>query len=140
MYLLKVKFTENTPQSVKNYYQSLSNNAQGETTISLMNPQQMNVAGREKKTINFEIQCEMRDGNNNLVSYYLFPKMSIANTPLMMADSNGKVDANFKSNLVANVRNMSVDVNCTVTNAVSLFHICPPTSQPIQVQIVSSFA
>ena len=37
-------------------------------------------------TIDFNIQCEMKDKYVNNVSYYLYPRSSISKTPMMLAN------------------------------------------------------
>lgn len=138
MYLLKIKFTENTPQNVKDYYYNFKYHHQGDSGIDLYNPSEITIPSFEVGTINFQIQCEMRDKEDNLVSYYLYPRSSISKTTLMMANSVGIIDAGYRGNIMAKVRNMVPDIISRVNVGDLLFQICAPDLKPIKIEIVEN--
>jgi dUTP pyrophosphatase len=81
----------------------------------------------------------MRDEKEKLVSYYLYPRSSISKTPLMMANDVGVIDAGYRGNIMAKVRNVS-QKEARVTEGEKLFQICSPNLKPIKIKIVKNLS
>jgi len=58
---------------------------------------------------------------------------------LMMANSVGIIDAGYRGNIMAKVRNMS-QTETTINEGEKLFQICSPTLEPIKFQIVDKLS
>ena len=52
---------------------------------------------------------------NELCSYYLVPRSSISNTPFIMANSIGIIDAGYRGFIKAKIRNCSLQIENTIT-------------------------
>ena len=138
-YTLYIKFSDNIYNSQKNYYYEYKTKHEGDSGIDLINTLTFKVNPFDVETINFEIQCEMRNEKEELVSYYLYPRSSISKTSLMMANSVGIIDAGYRGNIMAKVRNVSLN-DTIVTENEKLFQICSPTLEPIKIKIVENLS
>ena len=137
-YTLKIKFDKNIPNSIINYYENFTSHHEGDSGIDLIVPNEIQVAGLKVGTIDHLIQCEMLNEDNKNVSYYLYPRSSISKTNFMMANSVGIIDAGYRGNIMAKVRNMSLNENelSTIKENDKLFQICAPDLKPIKIQVV----
>jgi len=110
----------------------------GDSGIDLYNPQ-IKVDSFCIGSIDFEIQCEMIDiDTNTYTSYLLVPRSSISKTVFMMANSMGIIDAGYRGNLIAKIKNVSNNEECL--NEGSYFQIIAPDLKPIKVKIVDSLS
>jgi dUTP pyrophosphatase len=134
-YTLFIKFADSVPDAVKKYYSNYQTKHEGDSGIDLVNTSTLNVSSFCVGTIDFQIQCEMTNEKGELVSYYLYPRSSISKTPLMMANSVGIIDAGYRGNIMAKVRNMSSS-ETPINQGEKLFQICSPTLEPIKIKIV----
>ena len=88
--------------------------------------------------------------DNTYTSYTLEPRSSISNTNFMMANSRGIIDAGYRGNIKAKVRNVSsnnTDIIGHMENdseyintKACLFQILSPTLEPIKVNIVEELS
>tara|TARA_B100001250_G_scaffold406968_1_gene426937 strand:+ start:3444 stop:3938 length:495 start_codon:yes stop_codon:yes gene_type:complete len=70
-------------------------------------------------------------------AFYMYPRSSISNTPLRLANSVGVIDAGYRGELLAKVDNMSGEVY-NVPKGRRLFQVCMPDLLPFRVEIVAS--
>lgn len=138
-YTLLIKFGDNLSDSEKEYYTKYKTKHEGDSGIDLINTLTFEVKPFDVETINFNIQCEMRNEKEKLVSYYLYPRSSISKTPLMMANSVGIIDAGYRGNIMAKVKNVS-QKDTRVIEGEKLFQICSPTLEPIKIKIVKNLS
>jgi len=141
-YTLKIKFDKNITNSIINYYENFTSHHEGDSGIDLIVPNEIQVAGLKVGTIDHLIQCEMVNENNKNVSYYLYPRSSISKTNFMMANSVGIIDAGYRGNILAKVRNMSLNENefSIIKENDKLFQICAPDLKPIKIKIVDELS
>jgi len=131
-YKLRIKIND---INLIEYYNNFTYHHNGDSGIDLYN-NEIEVEYLKVGTIDFNIQCEMIDLNtNNLCSYYLVPRSSLSNTNFMLANSIGIIDAGYRGNIKAKVRNFS-DNNNKFNNG-SYFQIIGPTLEPIIIEIVN---
>ena len=99
----------------------------------------------ETTCINLQIQCEAfvgpgREGSSERnMSYYLYPRSSLAKTPLRLANSVGIIDAGYRGNICAFVDNIK-DEPYRIDQGTRLFQICSPTLEPIEYTIVNALS
>lgn len=106
----------------------------GDAGIDLYIPTDIVVPANARAfVLDHEISCAMTRGNNPetpadecLCSYYLYPRSSIAKTPLRMANCIGIIDSGYRGSIMALVDNLS-DQPYPVTAGTRLFQICSPT-------------
>ncbi len=112
------------------------NNHAGDSGIDLYNLTLCDIKQFQVGTIDFQIKCEMINiETNTYSSYYLVPRSSLANTDFQLANSIGIIDAGYRGNLKAKVRNFSTDSNNTFQSG-SFFQIIAPDLQPIRVCVI----
>ncbi len=137
-YQLNIKVCS-TDTDVNNFYKSFRNHHQGDSGIDLYNFTIL-IEPFKVGTIDFQIKCEMINlETNTFSSYYLVPRSSLANTNFQMANSIGIIDASYRGNLKAKVRNFCTDSNDKDSKSFlsgSYFQIIAPDLQPIRVCIV----
>jgi len=118
------------------YYNNLTTHYQGDSGIDLFNNEEILIEPFKVETINFKIQCEMFEINTNtLTSYLLAPRSSISNTPFQMANSIGIIDAGYRGEIKAKIRNLNPS-NTEVLKHGKYFQIIAPDLKPIRVNIV----
>lgn len=138
-YQLNIKICSSDTDII-NYYQNFTNHYFGDSGIDLLTLDYINVEPFKIGTLDFKIQCELIDlETNNFSSYYLVPRSSIAKTNFMMANSIGVIDAGYRGNIIAKIRNMNPNEVETVNNS-SLFQIIAPDLKPMRINIVKELS
>ena len=142
-YTLKIKIDSSAPLFVKQFYEDFKTHYEGDSGIDLINPYDLVVLNAHPcATLDHLIQCEMVDSNNHLVSfsYYLYPRSSISKTPLLMANSVGIIDAGYRGNIMAKLRNLDSSSPYLIKSGEKLFQICVPDLKAINVEVVSDLS
>ena len=137
-YTLRIKLVDSS-DLIFNHYSNFKNHHEGDSGIDLICPTELIVTKNNVETIDFKIQCEMRDKDNNLVSYYLYPRSSISKTPFMMANSVGIIDAGYRGNIMAKIRSFGGELE-VIDEGSKLFQICAPDLSPIKVEVVDELS
>ena len=138
----KVKYQLNIlilSDDIKNLYtQNNKYHYIGDSGIDLYN-NEISVDPFNVETIDFNIKCEMINlETNEFESYYLVPRSSIAKTPFQMANSIGIIDAGYRGNLMAKIRNCTL--NRETLRSGSYFQIVSHDLKPIKINIVSELS
>lgn len=94
--------------------------------------------------IDFGIQCEMLNENNDNEAYYLYPRSSISKTPLIMANSVGIIDKGYRGNIKAVVRYIpekekSIEIY-EIKKGTRLFQICSSSLKSFSIEIVKNLS
>ena len=132
-YILNIKLLDN---NLYDYYNNFILNYNGDSGIDLITPINLNIGPFNIGTIDFKIQCEMIDLNDNtFTSYRLVPRSSISHTSFMMSNSEGIIDAGYRGNIKAKIINISNNAN-NVIQQNKYFQIVSPTLEPIIIKIV----
>lgn len=133
---------------VKIFYTEHSTFHEGDSGLDLFFPNDITIKPEEVVKVDLGISCEMIEESlislknikenynilnvlNNLnmfitqknVSYYLYPRSSIANTPLILTNNVGIVDAAYKNNLKVYLRNIG-NYPYTIKRGDILVQIC----------------
>lgn len=130
--LLRVKVIN---KAVQAHYDNVNNiGYTGDSGINVVFPQTIELMPNKVTLVDLGICCNMvRKGKD--VSYLLMPRSSIAKTPLMMANSIGLIDAGYRGELKAAIRNMG-NVPYVIEEGTSLFQIVSARLDPIRVCVV----
>lgn len=86
--------------------------------------------------IDHEISCCMISQGAQC-SYYLYPRSSLAKTPLRVANSVGIIDSGYRGSVMALVDNMS-DQPFSLVEGTRLFQICSPFLSGLRLKLVDS--
>jgi|UniRef100_A0A6C0IV63 dUTP pyrophosphatase len=151
MYILEIKIDDSVSNIVKEYYNQLQNRDSSDSGIDLVAIEDISVKPLQVGTIDFKIKCQMINiittatfgekgelDDSKYYPYYLYPRSSISKTPLGMANSIGIIDKDYRGNIMAKVRNFSIDDTYNITSGDRLFQICAPDLSPIKIMIVST--
>ncbi len=132
--------TKEKTLKIKQFYENFSSHHLGDSGIDLYNFNKTDLINHlGVATIDFEIQCEMIDlTTNEFASYYLVPRSSIANTDFQMANSIGIIDAGYRGNIKAKIRNFNDYVK--EFDCGSFFQIIAPDLKPIKVKVVDELS
>lgn len=94
--------------------------------------------------IDFGIQCEMINEQNENEAYYLYPRSSISKTPLIMANSVGIIDKGYRGNIKAAIRYIpqikETIENYEIKKGTRLFQICSSTLKSFSIEITESLS
>lgn len=114
----------------------------GDSGIDLYFPEDIMIAGNSTHYINLQISCEMLDisaESTTTTSYYLYPRSSIAKTSLILANSVGIIDAGYRGDIIAAVKNLSSE-EYLIKKGERLFQICAPDLSKINYSIVNNLS
>ena len=124
--------------NIINHYKQFSSHHLGDSGIDLFN-ETVVVPFLQVGTIDFQIQAEMIDLETNMYSSYrLAPRSSISKTGFQLANSEGIIDAGYRGNLMAKIRQF--DNNNTSLPFGSYFQLVSPDLKPIKVVLVDSLS
>jgi dUTP pyrophosphatase len=139
-YVLRVKVSaeeKDEYEKLTKYYSEFKNHYDGDAGVDLLF--NGNVAVYKSPTLaDFGIQCEMYDKfTERLVSYKIVPRSSIYKYGVVMTNSVGIIDANYRGTLMAPIHNITTDFGGgkDLSNK-RLFQIISPTLDPITVDVV----
>lgn len=150
-HLLKIKVSDDCPnrQAVVDYYtkKAADINYASDSGVDIIFPQDITVDVNTVSIIDMGIQCEFIPNYNiNTISgpFLLSPRSSISNTPIMMANTEGKIDAHYRGNIKCAVRcfkdirfeSTYQSKKYTIAANTRLFQILSPDMQPIEISVV----
>tara|TARA_B100000161_G_C33545407_1_gene412766 strand:+ start:1105 stop:1587 length:483 start_codon:yes stop_codon:yes gene_type:complete len=140
MYILEILLDESVPDEIKEYYSNLEMIESTDSGIDLPVVEEIKSLPGEVTTLNFKIKCQMinESKENSYSAYYLYPRSSISKTPLMMANSVGIIDRDYRGFIMAKVRNLGQpNSQHIIESGTRLFQICSPDLSPIRAKLVN---
>jgi dUTP pyrophosphatase len=125
--------------AIENHNQKVANNINHiDAGFDVFVPENVVIPGAGLVKINFQIQCAAQmitdQGKQFNTGFYMYPRSSISNTPLRLANSVGIVDAGYRGNLIGAFDPMG---NYIVNKHTRLTQICAPGLVPIVVELVN---
>lgn len=81
--------------------------------------------------------CYSQDHHLESTAYYLLPRSSMSNTPLLQSNHVGLIDMGYRGEIMAPVRNLSDD-NYVIEPFTRLFQLSHPLACPMLVDLVGS--
>ncbi len=149
MYTLEI-LAEN--DEIKEYYKSRQNYSE-DSGIDLYVTENYKIKPIGTFFIDHHIKCRLVDESGKTFPYYLYPRSSISKTPLMMANSVGIIDKNYRGSIIGAVKYVfsNNDIFEILTHEeesdlpsyhlkkdTRLFQICAPDLSPLQVKLVDT--
>jgi len=120
------------------FYNKFKSHYNGDSGIDLFN-ESINIKPFQVGVLDFKIKCEMINiDTNNFVSYYLVPRSSISKTSCILTNSIGIIDAGYRGDIMAKIRNISN--NDEDFKEGSYFQIISSDLKPIKINIVSQLS
>lgn len=132
MYILEI--CPDNPEIAKFYASRL--NYECDSGIDLFFPQSIHIAENDVLIVDLGIRCQMRkEGVDGFFPFDLYPRSSIAKTPLMLANSVGIIDRSYRGNIKAGLR--AIGNGYSINKGERLLQICAPDRDYIKVKIIS---
>ena len=130
--------------NIKIFYEEHTTYNKGDSGLDLFSPEEVTINAGEVKKIDLGITCSMSDidtstGNVKNVSYYLYARSSIINTPLMLANNVGIIDSGYRGKIIMALRNVGTNPY-TIKRGDRLVQICSRTLEPFDFTIVDSLS
>jgi len=130
-------FLKAETEEVKKMYLGHGIYNDGDAGIDIFFPENVIIPAKGTAFIDFKIKCEVREypvsfEDDKFInkSYFLFPRSSIAKTPLRLANSIGLIDAKYRGNIKAAIDNISEN-DFHIKKGSRLFQIVLPELEPI---------
>jgi len=117
-----------------NYKSDTNNLTRNDSGYDLFSTHDINIEPWKVSKIPLGVACA--PDNVNYYGYYLYPRSSISKTPLMLANSVGIIDAGYRGEICAMVRNCSNDLY-TIKQGDKLFQLCAPDLKPLDITIIN---
>ena len=112
----------------------------GDAGFDLIIPQNQTAFSRSTVMVNHHIKCEMVDEDGNFLPYLMMARSSISKTPLMLHNSVGLIDAEYRGNLYAALFNTSGVRQYKIERGSRLVQIVLPTLEYFDVEFVESLS
>ena len=126
--------------NVKLFYKNHTSYNEGDSGLDLFFPDTVTIEGNSSLLVDLKIQCEaLKDNEDELVSYYLYPRSSISKTSIRMANSVGIIDSGYRGNIMVALDNIN-NQPYTIEKGQRLFQLCGPTLEPINMKIVDELS
>jgi dUTP pyrophosphatase len=137
MYTLYLYTEDNT---LKQLYtrQALEKADSGDAGIDLYVPDDLHITDTSSTTfLNHKIVCRMTllypNAEEADVSYYLYPRSSMAKTRLRLANSVGIIDSGYRGPIITALDARGEEIIAAYTRLVQL---CSPTLEPVRLVVV----
>lgn len=142
MHTLKIKILDTCPNAdfVADYYQNKVNNIgyNGDCGVDLIFPEDVELPANKVTKCNLGIACEfIPQGETTSSAFDLVPRSSIANTPLMLANSIGIFDPEYRGPVIVAMRCFD---DYLVKKGDRLVQILAPDRKPIRVELVDKLS
>lgn len=152
-HVLRVKILDTCPNKdfVKEYYLKKVSNISynGDSGVDIVFPEDVTFETSRVTTCGLGIACELiPSGKTESGPFELFPRSSICNTPLALANSIGLFDKGYRGEVIAKLR-CSIDKGhpstmdefvYNVKKGDRLLQIVAPDREPIYVQVVDQLS
>lgn len=136
MYTLHVQVLSNDPEVLGWYTSKITEHnekcesSHADSGFDLPCIQECECTGTTKYNLGVRLALYKEDVPS---AFYLYPRSSISNTPLRLANSVGIIDRGYRGPMIA-----CFDGTYTVKKFQRLVQVCTPTLEPMRVQLVDS--
>ncbi len=124
---------------VASFYQNHGSFHPGDSGLDLFIPSDITFGLWETKFVDLKIQCEMLNPDGHNVSYYLYPRSSLSKSPLILCNSVGIIDSEYRGNIIAALKfipDSSDNTTYTLKKGTRIVQICSPALDKIKHQLV----
>ena len=137
-YAMKI-FIKPLSAEAYNDYADHSTFHQGDSGYDLFAQSRITVRPHTTEFLKFQISCEAKRYDGTATSYFLLPRSSISKTPLIMNNSMGLIDAEYRGEIMAPVHNLS-DFDYIIEKGTRLFQLVNPLGGTINATIVNDLS
>ena len=117
------------------YYTSYTKKHLTDSGFDLVTPRSYLVPAHSTVRIKLGICCEVVNDYSSKHGYYLYPRSSISNTPLRLANSVGIIDDSYRGEIMATVDNIA-HFDYTIKEGTLLFQLCSPDLKAVTFELV----
>jgi len=114
------------------------NNQHVDAGFDLFVPVEVNCFSNQVNKIDLKVKCSAKIVSNcdesRSTGFYMYPRSSVSNTPLRLANSVGIIDSGYRGRLIGKFD--SLQNNFIVNKFDRLLQICSPGLIPIYVELV----
>jgi dUTP pyrophosphatase len=121
--------------TARELYEKHSTYHEGDAGLDLFFPEDIVIAKGDTKIVNMKISCNMIEKDKK-VSYYMYPRSSIAKTPLMLANNVGIIDKGYTGDIKVALRHITNDEDYKISRGDRLVQICSRDLSPFTVELV----
>lgn len=124
---------------VRSFYDTKKNYAT-DAGFDLYVPEDVTFQSGEMKIVDLRLKVRCRRIENDAtISYYMYPRSSISKTPLMLANSVGIIDKDYRGNIKAALRHVGGSAEPFVLEkGTRVVQLTIPTLEPYEIAYVDS--
>lgn len=142
-----------TIEGLSDKYQSRINHS-SDSGVDLYVTEDIIFKTGETVIVDLKVKSRMVDSQGNTLPYYLYPRSSISKTPLMMANSVGIIDKDYRGNIKVALKHVPTnelliklakgygtnleDSNYTLKKDTRIAQICAHDLKPINLKLVET--
>lgn len=115
-----------------NKYYDVKKNYDSDSGFDIYVPRDHVVPGN---CISYKIPLGIASVPDTAQGYYMYPRSSITNTPLRLANSVGIIDMTYTGEIIAKVDNKS-PLDYKVEQGTRLFQLCAPDLTPLKIEFI----
>ena len=137
------KLREKYVEAANKHNDKVENSPYPDAGFDLYQPEKIRLVAIQTEFIQLMCSCDMKvkaamyEGVQS-VGYYMYPRSSISNTPLRLANSVGIIDSGYRGNLGAKFDHKEGWIGWETEEYHRLLQICSGTLKPFRVVIVNT--
>ena len=116
------------------------NNQYIDAGFDLLTPTEINCVSSQTNKVDLQVKCSAQIISTTLnprnTGFYMYPRSSISNTPLRLANSVGIIDAGYRGRLMGKFD--CLEPRYTINKFDRILQICAPGLIPIYVELVTN--
>lgn len=151
MHLLKIKIVDSCPNKdeIKFFYQEKAKIYNNDCGIDIIFPEDIKLPTNKVTKCHTGIACEfIPNGFIESGPFWVVPRSSISNTPLMLANSIGIIDPGYRGEILVALRcyidrdhpSTIDDYHYIIKKGTRLVQIISPDGKPIKVEVVNDLS
>lgn len=122
-----------TDENLKPYYDSVERNPT-DAGFDLFFPEDVTVNFLETKIIDLRVRAKLVSASGENRAFYIYPRSSIAKTPLVLHNCVGIIDSGYRGTLKVAVKNCAqTPSSWKIEKGTRLFQICGPTLENLEI-------
>lgn len=123
---------------VRSFYDTKKNYAT-DAGFDLYVPDEVVFQPGEMKLVDLRVRVRCRHVlTDHTISYYMYPRSSISKTPLMLANSVGIIDKDYRGSIKAALRHVGGNDPYTLEKGTRIVQLTIPSLEPYEIAFVDS--
>jgi len=135
-----VPLLHNYVNQIEQHNNNILNGSHPNSGFDLFFPEQVEFDSINTKMVDFRVKGEMKYFDNTKCKldpcgFYLYPRSSLSETPLMLSNHVGIIDSGYRGFLIGAFRNLTCK-SFSVKKDERLLQICAPDLKPFLVKLI----